>query len=153
MVRGAERFLLQHGGTRLCDDGVARDHTDGPANSLSHAAAHAASHTASHATAHTATHAAKDKTRNSATHSATPNGTSSPSRSRGPLQLRGWTVCRLGWSQAAVVLQLPPHLWAADGTAGPSGSLQLPGRLRELAGRLVCREEGVVLQGSWEGLP
>merc|ERR1719461_462776 len=63
------------------------------------------------------------------------------------VQLRCGPVLHLGWGETAVVLQDPPYLRPADATASPARSLQLRGWVRELASRLVCPEEGVVLQG------
>merc|ERR1712061_397002 len=55
-------------------------------------------------------------------------------------------------SQADLVLQPSSYLWSADRTTTPSRSLQLRGWIRKLAGRLVCGQEGMVLQSSWKGL-
>jgi len=41
----------------------------------------------------------------------------------------------------------------ADDCSATPRSVQLRGWLRELAGRLVCAREGVVLRASWQGLP
>merc|ERR1712066_661236 len=65
----------------------------------------------------------------------------------------GWGVHVLGLCQADLVLRSPPHLWSADRATAPSRPVQLSGWIRELAGRVVCCQEGVVLQGAWERLP
>merc|ERR1712051_853188 len=69
------------------------------------------------------------------------------------VQLRGGILPGLGWSQADLVLQLSSYLWSADGTTTPSRSLQLPRRIRKLAGGLVCGQEGLVLFEQRQGLP
>merc|ERR1719330_112901 len=100
-----------------------------------------------HAAAHAAAHAAPDAPA-AAAHSA-----ACPRRTCCSLQLRSRAVFRLGPSQAAVVLQDPPHLWPTDATAGPSRPLQLRGWFCQLASGLVCAEKGVVLPGAWQRLP
>jgi len=46
-----------------------------------------------------------------------------------------------------------PPTCAADAAAAARRSLQLQRWIRKLAGGLVCSKEGVVLQGSWKGVP
>jgi hypothetical protein len=41
----------------------------------------------------------------------------------------------------------------ADRATKTCRPLQLRRRLRELDGRVVCGQEGLVLQGAWQGLP
>jgi len=155
LVTGAEGLLLYDSGQWVLNHSIASARADSTANSVSnatsdaatHAATPTASHSASHSTAHSSTHAAQDTTGHSTTR------TTSPSWTRRPLQLCGWTVFLVATSQAAVVLQFPPYLWPADGAASASRSLQLSGWLRELAGRLVSSKEGVVLSRSWKGMP
>jgi len=132
VVSGPERLLLRHSGSRLCDDSFAGNHSDSAAHSLSHTAAHAAGH---------------------ATGDSGPDPAHSSAWTSGPIQLRRRGVHVLGLCQADLVLRSPPHLWSADRATAPSRPIQLSGWIRELAGRLVCGQEGVVLQGPWERLP
>lgn len=123
LVTGAEGLLLYDSGKWVLNHSIASARADSTANSVSnattYAATHAATPTASHSTAHSSAHAAQDATGHSTTR------TTSPSWTRRPLQLCGWTVFLVATSQAAVVLQFPPYLWPADGAAGASRSLQL----------------------------
>jgi len=136
VVSGPERLLLRHSGSRLCDDSFAGNHSDSAAHSLSHTAAYSAAHAAGHATGDSG-----------------PDPAHSSAWTSGPIQLRRRGVHVLGLCQADLVLRSPPHLWSADRATAPSRPIQLSGWIRELAGRMVCGQEGVVLQGSWKGLP
>jgi len=136
VVPGAEGLLLHDRGQRLRNNSFAGDHTDSSADSIPNTATHAAAHSTSDA---------------APTHFAAT--TASPSWTRGSLQLRSGPILQLGPSQTAVVLQNPSHLWPTDASTCPSRPLQLPGWLFQLAGWLVCSQEGVVLSGPWQGLP
>merc|ERR1740139_427075 len=81
---------------------------------------------------------------------------STQSTTRGPLQLRGGCRVFVDSSEIGMVLPRAPP-WLPDlgtyGVTAATRSLQLPRRLRELAGWVVCGQEGVVLRPPWQGLP
>jgi len=145
VVSGAEGLLLHDGGPGMRDYSFAGDDTDNPTHAIPHATAHTAAHPAAHAAG--AASASTPATLASATHSA-----ACPCRTRRSIQLRCGAVFHLGWGQAAVVLQDPPHLRPADASASPSRPIQLRGWVCELASRLVSPQERVVLSGSRQGL-
>jgi len=108
VVPGAEGLLLYDRRPGLRDYSIARN----DAYNSAHTIPHDASDTPAYPTSHAASDEAAAPT---ATHSsACPRGTSRP------LQLRCRTVFLLGRSQAAVVLQFPPHLRPTDATASSS---------------------------------
>jgi len=139
VVAGAEGLLLHDRWSGVRDHSFATEATNNSA------------HTVSHAASNSATYAAPDAASDSAFAAA--NSATCTSRTRRSLQLRRRTVFCLGPKQAVLVLPASSYLWSADATAGTSGSLQLCGWLRELAGWLVSSQEDVVLSGSWERLP
>jgi len=139
VVAGAEGLLLHDRGSGVRDHGFAAGTTNN------------STHTVSHAATNSATYAAPDAASDSAFAAA--NSATCTSRTCRSLQLRRRAVFYMGPKQAVLVLSEPSHLWPADATAGSSGSLQLRRWFRELAGRLVCPQEGVVLSGPWQRLP
>jgi len=171
MVPGTAGFLLQHHGQGMHHDSSRHSSAGAPDHSSTHSVPHAAAHATSDTTSDTTTHASA--------HSATTTSRSSACWSSGPIQLRRGCRKYLGSCQESVVLQSPPPrmpthrtststvststvatsavatLAASDANNAtrPSGPIQLRGRIRELASRLECPEKGVVLQGSWKGLP
>merc|ERR1712060_900080 len=52
-----------------------------------------------------------------------------------------------------VVLQGAQHLRTANAASSSRGPIQLRRWVRQLAGRLVRAEEGLVLRTPWQGLP
>jgi len=123
MVPSAEGLLLCNSGPRLRDYRSAR----APGDSTTHSIPDAATHTAAHATGHSTRDSASDSASHT-THSAT--------RTCRSLQLRCGSILWLGPRQADMVLPASSYLRSADGSTASSRSLQLPGWLRELAGRL-----------------
>jgi len=146
VVAAAERFLL-----RDCWHWVRH-------NAASHSIAHSAAHAATHAAAHAATHATTHATAN----------TAQAFWASGPLQLRSESGEYVGSRQEGLVLQgassrMPTADLAAsaadlatsdaDSPTCARRPLQLRRWIRELAGRLVGGQEGLVLSRAWQGLP
>jgi len=148
LVASSERLLLHDCGKRLRDDSSPGDDANSATNALPNAAAYASAYTPANSSCHAASNAAA----NSAT-ASTANSAARPSWTCRSVQLRCWTVFCLGGEQAAVVLQFPSHLRAANATASSSRSLQLRRRFRQLAGGLVSAEERMVLSDPRQGLP
>jgi len=145
MVNGTAELLLLHGGHRLPHIS-ASSATD---CSAAHAfPQHSAAHTATNTAANPATH----PTHTAATPAAA-NFATSPDWTSRSIQLRGGSISWVGWRQAGVVLQNPPHLRRPAHTTTSSGrSLQLRRWIRELAGRVVSAQESLVLQSTWQRL-
>jgi len=140
---GAESYLLFDGEHRLSDD-LSRAGYE-PANASSDASAHASAHASADANCDQADHTAPDW------------------RS---FQLRHRLGGCMGRRQEGVVLPSPSHrlshCGSASGDSGDTlhdasscarGSLQLRRWLCQLAGRVVCGQEGMVLQSPQQGLP
>jgi len=144
LVAGTERLLLHDRRQGLRNHGSSCPACDHPSNAFSNTATDTATNSPCNAARHAAANSATASTANSAAR---------PSWTCRSVQLRCWTVFCLGGEQAAVVLQFPSHLRAANRTTSSSRSLQLRGWFRQLAGGLVSAEEGMVLQDSWQGLP
>lgn len=122
-----------------------------------------------HLSIHISKHATPNATPDASTHTATHTTTAAYSAPRP--KLRHWRSSHMGWIQEGVLLPRPPpwlpndqahahpnyathaHPNYATRTTRPSGPIQLRRWLCQLAGRLVSRQKGMVLQGSWQGLP
>lgn len=125
---------------RTCDSGA-----DTAPNAASDAASNTAPDTASHAA-----HIAADRADNHPMR----HRTSRPDASSGSIQLCRGSLGHLGAGQAAVVLCQPSHLQRSANLAPATRRpVQLRRRLFELEFGLVNWQEGMVLQGPWQGLP
>lgn len=149
MVDRTAEFLLLHGGHRLPHNSAASATDCSAAHAFPQ---HSAGHSAAHSAANTAANPATHPTHTAAAPAAANCSTSADWTSRS-IQLRGGSISWVGWRQAGVVLQNPPHLRRPAHTTTSSGrSLQLRRWIRELAGRMVSAEERVVLQSTWQRL-